>query len=188
MVEEAPAGISNSISELLEKYFCRLLRVDRGSFKWKPWREALETFADWFVLLSGTRGSGLAETILYESIGRRQQDRNLIEHLKFTYALQVEEVSGVLRPLQEAGILVEQRRRWRFSYEIFEDYFAAGRILHYVSLKQRPDLSKWEITRAQREQFCPVLDFVKEMADSADLKVIAEFAWPEEWKDRLGIP
>jgi hypothetical protein len=63
------ANPSKTYSALFERYFRRLLKIEQDqNVQWEGWRYCLETFADWFLLSSGSRGVGMPHASLAISL------------------------------------------------------------------------------------------------------------------------
>ncbi len=73
----------------------------------------------------------------------------------------------MLQQLKAARIL-EEERRWRFTHDTFEEYFAASRVVSTFRESENeseywPEFDPWVDSHATEKAFLEVLEFVREM-------------------------
>jgi hypothetical protein len=187
VAESESEQVSPSRSSLYERYFQRLLRMRPNEvLAWRGWREALETVAGWSVLETGKRGVGLRHQDLVNRVSRPTDKdglaENLVKRLNRLYPLNLKSELELLDRLSAAGLL-HFERRWRFSHDTFEEYFAACRLVSIVDQTSRwPDLPEW---KGKEAEFLEVMRFLAELCDPNMLADILGTELPPLWKDAL---
>ena len=84
-----------------------------------------------------------------------------------------------------AAGLLQSERRWKFSHDTFEEYFAASRLVTVIDqTNQWPDLSAWV---GKERDFQEVIGFFAEMADAKMLAAVLSMNLPAAWKERLTL-
>jgi energy-coupling factor transporter ATP-binding protein EcfA2 len=188
--------VSSSRAKLYERYFRRLLRVESAQLKWDGWRIALENLAHVFVIVSGNRGVGIAYEplmrIVQGSLPSAATEEPLLSRLSSFYHLKFEDGAELLQALESAGLL-QSGRRWRFSHDSFEEYFAASwRVSWYAEipvedLHRGPSLEKWVSMPAKVTEFFGVIGFVAEMAGMEVRRDWTLLDWPAEWNAIMDV-
>lgn len=182
--------ISQTRAQLYERYFRRLLQVEKHEDWWRGWRRSLEVLAQWFMLDTGKRGVGLSREPLLNRM--RQEDNNewpssksLVEMLQANYKLPVQHPLDMLQRLKAAGILIEERR-WRFAHDTFEEYFAASRVVSVFDLSEQwPPVKPWMSSGEQVQDFLEVMEFVREIGEEDILSKMANSGIPTAWRTLL---
>jgi len=191
MAQSTTEQMSASRSQLYERYFRRLLRLESESddISWEGWRTALETIAHWFLLDTGRRGVGLPYRHLVKLItgrsGDKQAGENLVEALRRDFHLSASDEVGLLQKLKAAGLL-QSGRRWCFAHDTYEEYFAASALVSHLELKGNwPYLKKWLSSFEQEQGFCEVIEFINEMIEDEARQQLMKLKLPATWRDLL---
>jgi hypothetical protein len=191
IAQSATDQISETRTQLYERYFRRLLKLETDSddIYWEGWRTLLEACANHFMIDTGKHGIGLPYRQLIEAItGRlngKQIRNNLVEIIKRDYHLVTSDELDALQTLKAAGLL-QSGRRWRFAHDTYEEYFAASYLVSYLELNGHwPALKKWFKSPLQGQEFFEIIEFINEMIDDATRKQLMTLKLPEAWKIRL---
>lgn len=193
--QAAADPVSSTRAQLYERYFRRLLRAENNQIAWDGWRTALEELANWSLLSSGNRGVGIRHENLMRLIkgteGKQNQREDLLSRLRDYYHLSFNNGAELVQGLQAAG-LVQGGRRWRFSHDTFEEYFAASWLVTYLQEENNfqvaalgGPLVKWVGTPERESEFTTVIDFLTEMADEEVRANVIAANWPELWRQHL---
>ncbi|MGA9770476.1 MAG: hypothetical protein WBV94_15665 [Blastocatellia bacterium] len=179
-------------ADIYERYFKRQLRLGEGVNDnrdlWDAWLYALQALANWTFIETGKRGIGLPHDLLIENIRGDQEEAENIKgllnrlHQYFDFTITAPKL---LNKLQESRLL-QKERRWRFTHDTFEEYFAACRIITYFDRNNKwPSLDPWKVTPSQIEEFLDILDFVRQMTEDEFRRRMIECDLPAQWKERL---
>jgi hypothetical protein len=188
---------SNTRSQLYERYFRRLLKLDSDTSTWNGWKAALEILAKWFTLETGRRGVGIPHEKLVSQI----EEIKLPHRLEKNYHLIVKDGWELLMRLNSAGLLTEGRR-WRFKHDTFEEYFAANYLISQLVSKEDfpniswdevfPEISSWVESDDQQRSFLNILRFIREIAEDKNEEdgkgienILIKADLPLLWKNAL---
>lgn len=182
--DSSDPSISETTSGLFTRYFRRLLRAENSDQEttWQAWRFVLETFADWFMLGTGKRGVGLQHRQLVQRMTTYEGTGSLLSLMQAIYGISFSNENALLDHLAAARIL-EKGPRWRFQHDLFEEYFAAGRIVTLVEEGKPVVLGAW--SGASLGDVANVIDFIKQFASPDVLNLLIKGALPKLWRDRL---
>lgn len=182
--DSSDPSISETTSGLFTRYFRRLLRVENSDQEtvWQAWKFVLETFADWFMLSSGQRGVGLQHRRLVQCMTTYEGSGSLLSSIQSIYGLSFPNENALLDQLASARIL-ERGPRWRFQHDLFEEYFAASRIVTLVEEGHPVVLSAW--SEGAPGDVANVIEFTKQFASPGVLNVLIQSALPKLWRDRF---
>jgi hypothetical protein len=135
------------------------------------------------MLTPGKRGIGMLHRQLiqrmtaYEGTGV-----TLLDAIHATYGLSFANENALLDQLAAARIL-EKGPRWRFQHDLFEEYFAASRIVTLIEDGRPLVLSAWSGTSAG--DVAKVLEFIKQLAGPVLLASLIRNELPSGWREKL---
>ncbi|MGZ6840467.1 MAG: hypothetical protein ACXVHC_08460 [Frankiaceae bacterium] len=179
--------VSRTRAALYERYFQRLLRLKPADvLAWRGWREALEFVAEWALLKTGRRGVGLRHE---DAVNRLSQEvdhdgvrEGFVKRLNRLYPLRLKTELELLEKLSAAGVL-HFDRRWRFTHDTFEEFFAAGRLASRID--ETGGWSPLDAWAGREVELCDVMAFLAELCDTATLTAVAGMDVPVVLKERL---
>jgi hypothetical protein len=182
--DSSDPSISDMTSGLFTRYFRRLLRLESSDQEtaWQAWKFVLEIFADWFMLSPGKRGVGLQHRQLVQHMTAYEGTGTLLGSIQAVYGLSFPNENSLLDHLASARIL-EKGARWRFQHDLFEEYFAASRIVALVEDGRPLVLNAW--SGASPADFANVIDFIKQFASADVLNLLIRSELPKTWRDKL---
>jgi len=180
--DSSDPSVSENTSGLFTRYFRRLLRVESSDQEtiWQAWKFVLETFADWFMLSSGKRGIGLQHRQLIQRMTTYEGNGTLLASVQAIYGLSFTNENMLLDQLAAARIL-EKGPRWRFQHDLFEEYFAASRLVTIVEDGKPIVLSAW--AAASLGDVANVIEFTKQFATAEVLNLLIKNELPKVWRD-----
>jgi hypothetical protein len=186
--------VGGTRTSLYERFIRRKLKIsEMDQITWAGWRLAFEVIAEHSLLRSGNRGSGLSYESLMDVIDSKSDDQNsisLMERLDKYFRIKFDDPASLAKRAESDGIL-EGGRRWRFSHDTFEEFFAASRLASFFANEYKSDdswkgrlLVKWA-DEEKVEEFETVFSFLSEMIDQKTQAALARLDMPETWLKML---
>jgi hypothetical protein len=176
------ANPSKTYSALFERYFRRLLKIEQDqNDRWEGWRYCLETFADWFLLSSGSRGVGMPHRSLLDAIAGNgvPAAQSLFTQLKRYYRLAAKDELEIVETLASASLL-RSDKNWKFAHDAYEEFFAASRLRSTLATPQPCPISdKWMTRPGELDE---VFSYLRELIAEEDRTTIQSSSWPDQWK------
>jgi photosystem II stability/assembly factor-like uncharacterized protein len=191
-MEATQAGSPNvSDSDLYERYFRRLLRIDGESedFQWRGWNFVLATLAGESLINRGQRSTGLHHERAVQVLDAATiEGLPLVQNLENAYKIRhVPSSADALHRLRSAQILVYRKASgWHFGHDRFQEYFAAASLVRTVSENGAwPNLDKWSASRERTEEFLEVLRLAIDQGAGELLLESAANDMPSRWRELL---